>query len=329
MNRVKEKFLFGLLFGLIIPMFIGWGWVANVQAQPKYPTKAIDIIVPFTPGGAVDLFARILAEDVKKKWGVPVNVINKPGGNTVPANLELYQAPPDGHILLADGHSGHGLFEVSMKDLPFKVLDRTYIAVLATGPQGYYVPSTSSMKNLKDVEAEVKKDPEHFTWGTLGGAGTGDFAVRQFFKAIGVDVSKTKPISCRGGSEMLSFTAGGHIKLGVAATGSALPHVRAGTVRVAGVTGSRALGFPEVPTAAEQGYPTVNATFYLGISGPPKLPPHVMAKWDEALREMIRDQGFISRLKNVSLAPYYLNSHEAREAAKAYIEEARSLWGLK
>jgi tripartite-type tricarboxylate transporter receptor subunit TctC len=55
----------------------------------------------------------------------------------------------------------------------------------------------------------------------------------------------------------------------------------------------------------------------------------VMARWDEALREMIRDQGFISRLKNVSLAPYYLNSHEAREAAKAYIEEARSLWSLK
>lgn len=221
----------------------------------------------------------------------------------IPLTINIQSGPPDGYTVLADSHSGHGLFEVSVKDLPFKVLDRTYIAVLATSPQGYYVPSTSSMKNLKDVEAEIKRDPEHFTWGTLGGAGTGDFAVRQFLKAIRIDVSKTKPVLCRGASEMLSFTVGGHVKLGVAATGSALPHVRAGTVKVAGVTGSRALGFPEVPTAAEQGYPTVTAAFYLGISGPPNLPAHVMAKWDEALREMIKDQRFISNLRNISLAP--------------------------
>jgi tripartite-type tricarboxylate transporter receptor subunit TctC len=327
MDHRKKRFL--MHFAALLIIFVFTGWFTQAHCQDKYPAKAIDLIVPVTPGGAADLYARLVAEGVKKRWGVPVNVINKPGGNTVPANLELYQAKPDGYTVLADSHSGVCLLEIGMKDLPFKVLDRTYIAVLATSPHVYYVPASSAMKNLKDVEAEVKKDPEHFTWGSFGGASPGDFSVRQFFKASGIDVSKTKPVSARGGSEVLTMTAGGHIKLGPGAPGSGLPHVRAGTVRVVGVSGSRAPDFPDVPTAVEQGYPTVKGAYYLGISGPPNLPASVGAKWDEALRELVNDPAFISKLKTIGLAPHYLNSREAKEAAREYTVEARALWGLK
>jgi tripartite-type tricarboxylate transporter receptor subunit TctC len=327
MFREVKKFLWSLLFVMSILMLTGW--VAPVQAQDKYPSRAIEIIVPFVPGGSTDLVGRLLADNLKKKWGVPVNIINKPGGNTVPANLEVHQSKPDGYTVFSDSQSSCSLLEVAMKDLPFKVLDRTFIAFTAASPHVFYANSASPIKNLKDVEAEVKKSPEQFTWGSFGGVGAGDFLWRQFFKAIGVDVSKTKPVVTRGGAEIVSFVAGGHIKLGTASPTSGLSHVRAGTVKVVGVSGFRSPDFPDMPTAVEQGYPTVTAMFWTSISGPPKLPSPIVNKWEEAIQEMLKDQEFVSKLKNLGFVPFYLNSRGAREYVRKEIDEAVSLWGVK
>jgi tripartite-type tricarboxylate transporter receptor subunit TctC len=326
MCRGKKKFLCTLLSVAIVLVSIGW--VMRVQAQ-EYPTRAIDIIVPLAPGGATDTLARFIGHHVEKKWGVRLNVINKPGGNTVPANLEVYLAKPDGYTMFSDSQSSCSLMEVAIRDLPFKVLDRTFIAFTAASPHIFYANSASPIKNLKDVEAEVKKSPEQFTWGSFGGVGAGDFLWRQFFKAIGVDVSKTKPVVTRGGAEIVSFVAGGHIKLGTASPTSGLSHVRAGTVKVVGVSGFRSPDFPDMPTAVEQGYPTVTAMFWTSISGPPKLPSPIVNKWEEAIQEMLKDQEFVSKLKNLGFVPFYLNSREAREYVRKEIDEAVSLWGVK
>lgn len=325
-QREKKCWLWILSAAMI---FLFTGGIASVQAQDKYPSRGIDVIVPFVPGGSTDLVGRLLAENVKKRWGVPVNVINKPGGNTVPASLEVYQAKPDGYTLFSDSQSSCSLLEVAIRDLPLKVLDRTFLAFTAASPHIFYVNAASPFKNLKDVEAEVKKDPEHFTWGSFGGVGAGDFLWRQFFKAIGVDVSKTKPVVTRGGAEIVSFVAGGHIKLGTATPTSGLPHVRAGTVKVVGVSGFRSPDFPDVPTAVEQGFPTVTAVFWTSMSGPPKLPSHIIGKWEEAIQEMLKDQEFLSKLKNLGFVPFYLNSRNAREYVGKEMDEAAKLWGLK
>ena len=327
MYRNKKSFLLSVLIVWIALMCTGW--VAPTQAQEKYPSRAIDIIVPFVPGGSTDLVGRLIADNLKKKWGVPVNVINKPGGNTVPANLEVHQSKPDGYTVFSDSQSSCSLLDVAVKDLPFKVLDRTFIAFTTASPHVFYANSASLIKNLKDVEAEVKKSPEQFTWGSFGGVGAGDFLWRQFFKAIGVDVSKTKPVVTRGGAEIVSFVAGGHIKLGTASPTSGLSHVRAGTVKVVGVSGFRSPDFPDVPTAVEQGYPTVTAVFWTSISGPPKLPSNIVNRWEEAIQEMLKDPEFISKSRNLGFKPFYLNSSDAREYVRKEIDEAKSLWGVK
>src|SRR3954462_7682368 len=87
-------------------------------AQPKYPTRAINLIVPFAPGGSTDVAARAMAGFLQKKWGVPGNVVNKPGGNTIPGTLQVYSAAPDGYTILADGLPMSLLLEVVVKDLP-------------------------------------------------------------------------------------------------------------------------------------------------------------------------------------------------------------------
>jgi len=325
MKRRNKKFVLSFVAFVIFALT---GWVAPVQAQ-EYPTKAIDMIVPFVPGGSTDLVARLIADHVKKKWGVPVNVINKPGGNTVPANLEVHTAKPDGYTMFSDSQSSCSLLEVAMKDLPFKVLDRTFVSFTTASPHVFFVNAASPFKTLNDLAADIKRDPEKATWGSFGGVGAGDFVMRQYFKAIGVDVNKTKPVVTRGGAEIVQFVAGNHIKFGSASPSSGAPHVKAGTVRVVGVSGFRTPDFPDAATAVEQGYPSVTAVFWTGISGPPKLPLPVVAKWNDAIQEMLKDQESVAKLKNLGLLPFYLNSNDAREHVRKEIEEAFRLWGLK
>jgi tripartite-type tricarboxylate transporter receptor subunit TctC len=326
MVRDNKVFFFGVfcLFALSVL------WPAQGYSQERYPTKAIEIIVPFTAGGSTDLLARFVAESLKQKWGVPVNVSNKPGGNTMPAQIEVYQAKPDGYTIFSDSQSSCSLLELAVKDSPIKVLDRTFIAFTTASPSVFWVPASSPIKNLKELEAEIKKDPGNFTWTSFGGVGAGDFTMRQLFKAMGVDVNKTKPVVTRGGSDAVVMVAGGHVKLGTSSPVSGISHVKAGTVRVLAVSGgSRVQEFPNVASAVEQGYPAINAIFWTGFSGPPKLPSNIIQKWDEALRELLKDQTFLSKISGVGLVPFYHDSSKAREYVRKEMDEAAKLWGVK
>jgi tripartite-type tricarboxylate transporter receptor subunit TctC len=257
-------------------------------------------------------------------------VINKGGGNSVPANLEVYKATPDGYTLMIDCGSSSSFLEAALRNLPFKVMDRTLIAMIGASQHVFDVPGSSPWKNLKDLEAEVKRDPEHFTWTSLGGAATMDYTTRQFLKAINVDVSKTKPIMCRGGGEANSMVGGGHVKLAIGTATSAYPSVKAGLARAVAITNSREEKlYPGLATTAEQGYPTIDAIYWMGFSGPPKLPSHIVDAWNKALQEISKDQEFISKLNNVGGFLFYRNSNDGREYLKKEMEEALVLWGLK
>jgi tripartite-type tricarboxylate transporter receptor subunit TctC len=317
---------------IIISFFIFFspGGVRDGQSEERYPTRAIEVIVPFGAGGATDLTTRVMAAYVSRKWGLPVNVINKPGGNTIPACLEVYGAKPDGYTLLGDSLPSSSMVGVVVKSLPFKVVDRTFIASASCHPLVFMVPLNSPIKSMKDLEVEAKKDPEHFTWISMGGAGQQDLGMRQFFKAIGVDVLKTKPVMAQSGAKGAALIAGGHVLMGSSATGSAIPVINAGHVRPLAITGKeRFPDLPNVPTTAEVGYPTVNAIQWNGPSGPPNLPSYIADIWNRALQEMVKDPAVITQLRNVGALPFYLNAREVREYVAKEVEEIDKLWSLK
>ena len=328
MRKVKGWPLAGLLILLVMCLFVGW--VERAQTQEKYPIRTIDIIVPFSPGGSTDLSSRIAGAYLSKKWGVSVNVVNKPGGNTVPAGLEVYKAPADGYTLLAEANGTSSMLPLVVKNLPFQVMERSFVAIFLLTPFVMIVPSASPYKTLEDVIVEAKKDPEHFTWTSLGGASTHDATLRQFFKAIGVDVSRTKPIMSQGASQATNLTAGGHVKLGGGSTSGVLPAFKSGMVRPLGITGkTRHPDFPDVPTFEELGYPAVNVIIWNGLSGPPKLPSYIIGTWDKALQEMIKDQEAISKLRNIGSTPFYLNAGETKGLIMKETKEMENLFGLK
>jgi tripartite-type tricarboxylate transporter receptor subunit TctC len=217
-----------------------------------------------------------------------------------------------------------------VKNLPFKVLDRTFIAMTTITPMIIIVPSTSPIKSLKELEEEGKKSPETFAWTSLGGAGAQDFTSRQFIKAIGVDVLKTKPIMSKGGAQAVALTAGGHVKLGVDTTSGAIPAITGGTARPLAITSkTRYPDLPDLLTTTELGYPTVSCIYWMGISGPPKLPSHIADIWDKALQDMLKDQEVLSKLKNIMAISFYKNARETREYVMEETEEVDRLWSLK
>ena len=189
-----------------------------VEASPasaqKLFSRPMELVVPFSAGASTDLGARVLAGAMEARLGVPVRVVNKPGGNTVPAVTEMMRGEPDGSTLLVDSSPASSMLEIAVKNLPFKVSDRTFINITAYTPMIFIVSADSPFKSLAEAAEAAKTDPGTFSWTSLGGAGGQDLAARQFFKAIGVDVSKTRPLQLKGGADAVTMTAGGHVRLG-------------------------------------------------------------------------------------------------------------------
>ncbi len=330
MTQGKKKFLLCLLSVFMILVLTGW--VEQGHSQQKYPTRPVNLVVGYPPGGASDLTARVLSLYLEKKWGKRINVINKPGGNAIPAVLEVLESTPDGYTLMADIITSYSMLHIALKDVPFKPTDRNILAIWGSTPNAWFVPPQSPFKTLKDVEAEVKRDPGNFTWTSLGGPAPQDFCMKQFFKAIGVDVSKTKPVICKGGAQTIVMTAGGHVKLGFSAIVTTIPAAKAGNVKVVAVTSNtraRWPDFPDIPTTQELGYESITFSGWVGISGPLNLPPFVIETWNKTLQEMTKDPEMVSKMKNVGMEPYYLNSKEARAFVLKEIEEGRKMWTSK
>jgi tripartite-type tricarboxylate transporter receptor subunit TctC len=319
---------YGFIVFVLLAIFVGYADI--VEAQEGYPNRAINIIVPFTPGGSTDMMARMMGPFLSKKWNVPVNVINKPGGNTVPGQMEVYNSPADGYTMLADGLPMCSLLEVVVRDLPFKVMDRSFISMIVYVPIITIVPSNSAHKTLSDLMAEARKDPENFTWDSLGGSSGNDVVGRMFFKAAGVDVSKTKPVMSKGGSAAATLVAGGHIKMGHPSIISAWPHIQGGTVRILAVaTKKRDPSLPDVPSTSELGYPTIDGPMWNGISGPPKLPSHIVDVWDQAVKEMLTDPEYLSQFRKLFLRPFYHSPTEMKDYVRKESETLADLYGVK
>lgn len=326
MRKMKSKVFVGFLSLLIATLVV---WQGQAQSQETYPTRPIEIICPYAAGGASDLFLRTTASFLNKKWGVPVNVVNKTGGNAIPGVLSVYNASPDGYSMLGDGNSTSSMLGVAVKDVPFKIMDRTFVSMAIVAPVIFVVAPNAPFKDLKEVAAEARRDPGSFKWTwTGGGDDTVGFTMRQFFKAIDVDILKTKVVSTSGGGQGMILVAGGHVTLGGTVVGGAASYLKGGTLRGLAITSKdRFPSWPDIPTTVESGYPSVNIMDWKGISGPPKLPAYVVAKWEKALEEILRDPEMIVKLKNIGAMPAYADAEATRKFVLKDTDELSKLWG--
>lgn len=294
---------------------------AEANAQTKYPTKPVDLIVPFVAGASTDSCARVIAQVLEQRWKVPVRVINKPGGNTVPAVTEVMAAKPDGTTLLVDNIASSAMLDTVVRNLPFKVSDRTFVAMTAYTPMMFIVHADSPFKTLKEVAEAMKKGTETFTWTSLGGVGAQDMVFRRFAAATSVDVSKTRAVALKGGAEAVTMTAGGHVQLGTGTWSAIAAPLSASKLRVLAVAGPERWPKLDAPTTNEAGFPDIEVAFWIGISGPPGLPTDIVATWDAALKEALAEPGVQEKMLNAGVIASYQDSR----GMTARVEQDRKL----
>ncbi len=296
-------------------------------AQVKYPSKPIEIVVPLLAGGGTDLLARQTAAYLSKRWGVPVNVVNKPGGQTIPAQLEVYKASKDGYTILGDGFTTSSVVELTAPNLPFKVLDRTFLGVTYTTPMLFMVNPQSPLQSLAAVVEDAKRNPQGFTWVSYGGISIQDFHMRKFFKAIGMDIRQTKPVLARGGAEVTTLIAGNHVKIGSNSPASIVAAHQAGLIKPIVISGAQRLPtLPDVPTFTEVSYAAVDASDWKGFSGPPGMPREAVLAWEQALEAMLSDPNSIKEAAKLGGLPNFRNSKDMEAQVKAEMEIAAELW---
>ncbi len=303
------RFLFIFFASVLFLNLYDLGCAASI-----YPNKAIELILPFNPGGGADVAARLFATYLSKKWNVPVNVINKTGGAGIIGTRDVLVAPPDGYTMLGEGHATSTLLDAFQANLPFKWDNRTFICRVTLDPLIYLVRPDAPWKNLKEVADFALKNPKALRWGNGGLGGVSAAAGIQFFMLNKIPVESINRVVFQGETPVIAALAGSHIDFAGQQTSASIGMVAGKKIRPLAVVSEKRFSFlQEVPTVAEMGYPQLDVTGWHGISGPPGLPEPIAEKWAKALEEASKDPVFLDMASKVYKVVSYQGPKEFKE----------------
>lgn len=281
--------------------------------QGGYPRKAVEVVVSFAPGGGSDVVARVWTKYFAEELKVPFNVVNREGGNQIPAIQSVLNAPTDGHTILQEQQANSAI-KATLKDLPFKLEDRTYGPLMIGGPNAFVVNGKSPWNSLKDMIDAAKKDPASFTWVRTGGSSFTDMVTLQLFDIAGIDASKTKPVDFQGVGPGNTAVAGGHVMLGGGGAGSVVSLVQSGDLKCLAVTGDKRVPvLPNCPSASEAGFPQSNLLNWYGISGPVNMSKEALDKLDATAKKLSDNAQYKQDLEKIASYPIYMPPAQARE----------------
>ncbi len=295
----------------------------GVQAQQDYPARAIEIVVPFVPGGGTDLIARLLADYMGKKWGQPMLVVNKPGGGgIVGARAALKDARPDGYTILIDIHTTSSMHIGAWKTPQLTLADRKYAARVVRDPMVFAVKADAPWKNFKEFSDWVKANPGELVWSSVGPSGPSRYTAFDWFTQIGVDPVKTKMVITEGAGDSFAKLAGGHVVMAIHSVAEANAMLKAGKIKLLAVLSPSRIKFiPDVPTAEEQGVMKgVRVQWWASVAFPAATPDPIVKKWEFAVAEMVKDPAFLAGAERISMNIDFLPAAEMRAFVEHEVE---------
>ncbi len=290
-------------------------------AQSAYPSKPVHIFVPYPPGGAVDIVARTLGDELGKRWGQSIVIENRPGAGGIIAEQALAQSPPDGYtlIVVATGHALNGYFYAKLPYDPFK--DFTPISLIGSSPNMLLVRADSPFKSVGDVIAAARAKPGQLSYGHAGN-GTSPHLAGELFKYMAkVDITA---VPYKGGAPALADLIGGHIPLTFNNIPESMGQVQAGAVRPLGVTtAARSPVLPNVPTIAEAALPGYDTGVWWGFLAPAGLPADVKQKLAKDCAAVVQLPAVRDKLLQLGATPI----GSSPEAFAKFIRDEYDKWG--
>lgn len=266
-----------------------------------YPSRPVKLIVPFGAGGAVDVVARMIGNDLSKRLGQPVVVENKTGaGGNIAASF-VAKSDPDGYTLLmgSTGNAVNGSLYSNLNYNPDK--DLAPVALVGQVPTVLLAHPSVPANTVAEVIALAKAHPERLNF-AYGGAGTTEHLAAEMFNARAGTKLATVPY--RGGAPAMNDLLGGHVQLFFTNQLNALPHLRSGALKAIGMAAAeRSQSLPNVPTFAEQGMPDFVVSVWWGIFGPANMPTAVVNRLNQAVNAALKSPEVIARLEAVGATP--------------------------
>jgi tripartite-type tricarboxylate transporter receptor subunit TctC len=254
-------------------------------AQERFPSRPIQLLVPFGPGGIADLTARAVAEVMGQRLGQPVVVENKPSAGSIVASQAVASAKPDGHtlLLMSNGNAvSVGLF----KKLPYDTQKAfAAISTLGTFDLGLFVPAGSRFATLRDLVAFAKGNPGKLNVGTIAVGSTQHLAAKLFETVASIDALM---VPYKSSPAVLTALRGGEIDVAFEIVGPMIPQVQAGVVKVLAVSSDkRNPALPDVPTVQEAGVSGYSVASWNALAAPAGTPAEVVATLNRATREAV------------------------------------------
>jgi tripartite-type tricarboxylate transporter receptor subunit TctC len=275
---------------------------APAIAQSTWPNKPVRVVVPFPPGQAADIFARLMAEKLTDIWKQQVIVENKGGGSGIPATEYGKAAAPDGYTLMVVSSGTFGVNPSLYPDLPYKPLtDFLPISNIFLVPLVIVAHPSLPVNTLAELIALAKKEPGQLSYASAG-PGTSQHLSMELFKLkAGLDIVH---IPYKGSGPAMADLLGGHVKLMMDSTAAALNHIKDGRIKALAVTTSRPAPVPldKIPMIAAT-IPGFNAAGWSGLAAPARTPLEIVAKVSRDIQTLLNDDAVIKQIEQRAALP--------------------------
>jgi tripartite-type tricarboxylate transporter receptor subunit TctC len=264
---------------------------AQAQTSDQWPQRPVRFIIPLGPGSGVDITARLLADKLAAKWGQPVVVENRPGGDAFLAITAVLNANDD-HVLLFAPASTFTAHTLLHDKLPYDPKDLTPIARVTNTLIALGVPADLNVSTVKELAAKIKAEPGKLNYASVTGAN--DLLFAAWLKAEKLDMAK---VPYKDTVQAINDLAEGRIHAFVGAYAIMRPRVQAGKVKVIALTNRQhAKALDDIPTASEAGYKSLEFDGLVGLLGPRDLPQKVRDRIAADIREIVGDPQIESKL---------------------------------
>ena len=277
-----------------------------LPALAAWPDKPIKIVVTFPAGGASDIVARVMAEQLGKKLGQAVVVDNKPGAGGSVGGLVVTQAPADGYTLMLSNSTPISIGPFALEKQPYDPVEGfTHIALIGNAPCVVMANPQAPVRTMADVEALARKTGR-LDFGSGGPASIGHIYGELMKKNMGVNLTH---IPYRGGAPMTTDLIAGVVPIGIDVLTAYVPYFKSGQlVPIAVTSATRSPLVPDVPSVVEFGYNKLVLDNFFGLSGPPKMPADIVAKLNAACNEILASADIKKKMLDLGITTLPMSS---------------------
>ncbi len=297
---------------------------ALAQAQAPWPSRPVRVINPYSPGGTTDIVMRLMGERLERAFGQPFPIESRPGAGGSVGTAAAAQAT-DGHTLLI---TNTGPLAVAPAMIPNLAYDParafTYVTMFGGAPILCAVKADSPIRTIADYVAAAKAKPEQVSYGNSGAGSMGHLAGLAFEQAAGV---KLLHVPFRGAPEAQAAVLSGDTVSIWDTVGAHAGAVRQGALRPLAQSGQGRLPlFPDIPTVAEQGYPSVVVLNWFLLAAPAGFPPAVAARIDEVCRAAMQEAVVAERMAGLGLMPLGGSTPPGPAAIRDFVVQEGARW---